>query len=355
MFGDTQHPELRGESASLRCYNRSHMCGGQNLANIDPPNYPTDGAYSHPLNDCQARMDDCPAGTDTSGPTSCSPLHGIQLMANEIKGIKSDPDNQILVAGIFGWPRSDPNNPQVFKDNMAAATYKIAPIPNPNSADTQHPTVFDSWPVCYDPNHMPANATTDKGTGFDATAAGWGATAGLRNSAFVDQFGVNGLKFSICEPDFTNAMSVIGDAIAKKLQNLCVDYKLLDSDVNTPGLQPDFLPRGSVRPSRIPMIPTKTIIHRGPRLPCRNMRLVRTTPRPTRRRTASMLAPAGLSPLTPKSAHQWSADLVWRTAADIAKNGKTLTPGTKIGIRDGRATRCAAFPAPAECRRYEPA
>jgi hypothetical protein len=34
-------------------------------------------------------------------------------------------------------------------------------------------------------------------------------------------------------------MSQIGNAIASKLQNLCVDYKLIDTDLNTPGVQPD--------------------------------------------------------------------------------------------------------------------
>jgi hypothetical protein len=31
----------------------------------------------------------------------------------------------------------------------------------------------------------------------------------------------------------------IGAAIAKRLQNLCVNYKLMDVDLTTPGLQPD--------------------------------------------------------------------------------------------------------------------
>jgi hypothetical protein len=34
-----------------------------------------------------------------------------------------------------------------------------------------------------------------------------GATPGLRMSKFIDQFGDNGLKFSICESDFTASTS----------------------------------------------------------------------------------------------------------------------------------------------------
>jgi hypothetical protein len=227
MFGDKA--ELRGESASLRCATRAHVCGGHNLSDT-PPGYPTSESYTHPFNDCQARMgDECNPGTDTGQPTSCNPLKSVKAIANELKGLKDDPDNQILVAGIFGWPLSD--------SEMASAQYKIAPIPNPNTADTQHPTVYDYWPVCYDPGHKPAANTTDSATGFDATAAGWGATGGLREAAFIDEFGANGLKFSICQPDFTQSMAVIGDAIAKKLSNLCVDYKLIDTDPNTAGVQ----------------------------------------------------------------------------------------------------------------------
>jgi len=234
MFGDK--PELRGESASLRCYTRSHDCEGRHLT-ITPPGYPTSAPYSTTVSNCAARNDPCQnltdgyaTGTDTSGPTDCSPLKGYEQLANEVKTLKSDPD-QLLVAGIFGWP---------LDGDTTKAPYKIDLIPNPNTADTAHATVYDSWPTCYDPNHMPAAGTTDKTTGFDSTAAGWGATAGLRLSAFIDEFGANGLKFSICQTDFSASMKLIGDTIAKKLQNLCVDYKLIDTDQNPAnGVQAD--------------------------------------------------------------------------------------------------------------------
>jgi hypothetical protein len=216
MFGDK--PELRNESASLRCSTRSHACGNVNLTS-EPPGYPTTQSLAVPLALCAARTDACPnptdgtgGSTDTSVPTTCSPLKDVQRLADEMKALKSRPDEQILVAGIFGWPMSDAD--------LATATYKIAQIPNPNTADTAHPLVFDIWPVCYDPNHLPASI--DGGTGFDTTAAGWGAYPGLRLSAFVDQFGDNGMKFSICQPDFSTAMSKIGATLAKQSPNLCV-------------------------------------------------------------------------------------------------------------------------------------
>ena len=315
MFGEK--PELRGESASLRCSTRAHMCGGQKMTTSPPgPGYPTGASYNHAFNDCQPRMgDECPGGTDTSVPTDCNPLKSVKALAAEMKGLKADPDNQILVGGIFGWPLTDAD--------MASAQYKIAPVPNPNTADTQHPTVYDYWPVCYDPDHKPASATTDAGTGFDATAAGWGAVGGLREAAFIDEFGQNGLKFSICERDFTNAMNVIGNAIAKKLQNLCVDYKLIDTDPGTPGVQADCRVVWR-KPVQDPKDPTKVKYEESP--------------------NSMPQCPAGSSQgNVPEDCWQLTSDKtkctvngqliqIFRTAAEIAKDPQ-VPAGTKVGMQ----------------------
>ena len=255
MFGDK--PELYGESASLRCYTRSHACNGQPLTTSPPgPGYPTTQAFSALFKDCAARTDSCspldPLLDDSQPTPQCSPLKDIHALANELKGLKADPANQIFVAGIFGYPLSDAD--------MATATYKIDLIPNPNVADMNHPNVYDSWPVCYDPNHKPADPSK-----FDATAAGWGATAGLRASAFVDEFGPNGSKFSICQTDFAASMQQIGASMAKHLQNLCINDKLR----LTSALQPDCRVAYSY-PSIDPTDPSQLIYVEDPvaLLPC---------------------------------------------------------------------------------------
>jgi len=252
--GDT---DLSGESASLRCYTRSHQCGGANLS-VTGPGYPTTQAFSAPLTQCTARTDACPnltdgvssAGTDTSKPTSCSPLKDIKQLADHVKGVKSSPD-QILVAGIFGWP--------LYDSDLGTAVYKIDSVPNP-AADPNHPTVFDSWPICYDPNHKPTTSA------FDTAAAGWGATAGLRNSAFVDEFAENGLKFSICQPDLSDSMSQIGNSFAKPFQPFCIADTLADIDPATPGLQPDCSVVLST-PTVDPSDSSKLIFQDSPALP----------------------------------------------------------------------------------------
>jgi hypothetical protein len=229
MFGDTNHSDLKGESASLRCATRAHKCNGKNLTE-NPPGYPTQANFTAPFDKCSARADACPNSTDgtgttdTSQPTECSPLKSISKIAQEMKGLKGDQaDEKLLVAGIFGWPRNGADG----KPDFASAQYKIDLVPNPNPQDTAHPKVYDYWPVCYDPSHMPPADGS-----FNQDAWGWGAEGGLRISAFIDEFGENGLKYSICERDFSAAMNGIGVAIAKKLQNLCVEAKLYDTDLN---------------------------------------------------------------------------------------------------------------------------
>jgi hypothetical protein len=230
MFGTK--PELSNESASLRCSTLGHQCGGVNLTHA-PPGYPTSAAFSAPFSTCAARTDACPnqsdgskTGTDTSKPTGCSPLKDVKHLADEIKSLKSSPDKLIFAAGIFGWPL----------DGQDTLPYKIDLVPNP-IADPTHTQIFDAWPICYDPRHY---SVTDQTT-YNVDDAGFGAIGGLREAAFIDQFGSNGTKFSICEADFSSSLSGIGSALAYRLPNLCLNAKMVDTDLDTPGLQPDCL------------------------------------------------------------------------------------------------------------------
>lgn len=209
MFG--AKPELAGEAANLRCATRAHACGGVNLTSA-PPGYPTTAKFSAPFATCEARTDACPnpldgaaTGTDTSGPTACSPLKNIKVAADRLKALKMVSDQKVLVAGIFGWPRAD---------EMATATYRIDLVP---STRADGAPVFDYWPVCYTPGNLPKDPAV-----FDATAWGGGAQGGLRLDEFLDEFGNNGLKFSVCERDYRDAMTTIGTAIAKRMKNGCL-------------------------------------------------------------------------------------------------------------------------------------
>jgi hypothetical protein len=211
------------ESPRLRCTTRSSVCNGQNLT-MSPPGYPTTAAFAANLASCATRTDFCGPGIDSTQPTDCNPLADYRSIADNLKQLKSDPDNQIAVAGIFGWPlNGDTTSAQLIVDEA----------PNTDPTDTPQTQIFDTWPICYDPNHSP---TAPPG-GFDPAAAAWGGTAGVRLSAFIDEFGRNGLKFSVCESDYSAAMETSGGFDDLVLHSLCIDSKLLDTDLVQPGVQ----------------------------------------------------------------------------------------------------------------------
>jgi hypothetical protein len=242
IFGDATHPELKGESASLRCATLGHRCGGRNLT-VPPPGYPTTAPFLAPFATCEARMDACPNPTDTvPGPaatTDCSPLKSIKVMADELKSLRPLPDHQLLAAGIFGWPRN--------QADMASAAYRIDLVPNPNPQATDHPQVFDYWPGCYQPSHLPRTS------GFEGDAWGWAAMGGLRLAAFLDQFGRSGLKFRICEPDFSVAMTTIGQTLARRLRGSCMSAAVVGYARCTAHLQiPDGLGGYPAQASAVP-------------------------------------------------------------------------------------------------------
>jgi hypothetical protein len=220
IFADV--PAAAGESASLRCTTRATTCNGQNLS-ILPPGYPTMAAFAANFTACTTRTDFCGPTVDATQPTDCNPLEDYRVIANEIKQLKASPNDSILVTGIFGWPADV---------DIAKAQLIVDQRPNPDGTDNPHPQIFDAWPICYDPGHPPAN----QAGGFDPEAAAWGGSAGLRISAFLDEFSPNGIKSSICQPDLSQAMN-FGGVTSCPMHNLCINSKLLDTDVAQSGVQ----------------------------------------------------------------------------------------------------------------------
>jgi hypothetical protein len=213
----------KNEAWSLRCGTRAHQCDGAQLA------FPATAAVSVPYGSCRARTDaTCDASkVDTSVATECNPLMKVSELADYVKQLKgggAEADDKILVAAIYGKQR---------EGDTTAGIYKIDKVPD-TTPGTVTPEVWDSWPICYDPDFMPA------GSGYDKTAAEHGAAGGLRIDAFLREFPADRrLAYSICERDYGPAMEGIGKALKRIMGDLCVPFKLVDKHEDEPGLQPD--------------------------------------------------------------------------------------------------------------------
>jgi hypothetical protein len=139
-------------TASFRCSQVGHLCNGQS---------PPIGVFDAPLESCR----DNPAGR----------LIKVTDMVDSIRALKRNPAEQILVAGIFGWPQ-----------NPLGARYRYV----------QTNQGIDVAPICQSANGE--------------------AAVGLRLKTFVESFGALGSFYSICDGDFSPALRQIGQAVATR-------------------------------------------------------------------------------------------------------------------------------------------
>jgi hypothetical protein len=142
--------QFPGTAASFRCAQVGHTCNGAPppIAELDVP-----------LAQCRA--------------ADAGPLIRLSTFVDAVRALKRQPDRQIMVAGIFGWP-----------DNPATARYVYR---RGSTGD------LDYQPTCQSANGL--------------------ATAALRLKAFVESF-PNGTFQSICQDDFRPVMQRIGERLA---------------------------------------------------------------------------------------------------------------------------------------------
>jgi len=246
MFLQTHNPIT--ETASLRCAARGHVCNGQPIPGYSDPSIGYQPPNSLPLPNIgfSTAFANC-APKDQPNPSNPDfhylPLIRVQDMIDSINGISAwvvdsngnyvydssgnhlstqkSPD-KILVSGIIGWP-PDANS-------LSAAQYQIGidttSLPKP--ADTE----WDYMPICSIPSITSGDGNIYKAYG------------GLRLKKFLDAFqktyttGPGQNTFSMCDSDFTNAMTQIGSAVTVVLKPACVQYPLMDTDSTTSGIQP---------------------------------------------------------------------------------------------------------------------
>jgi hypothetical protein len=143
-----------GTTGSFRCAHTGHVCNG-----ATPPMT----EFAAPLASCQA--------------SEAGRLIKVSEMVDSIRALKARPDQQIVVAGIFGWPLDG-----------QMGTYRYV----------REREGLDLAPAC------------------DSATQGV-AYPGLRLKKFVESFGASGSFFSVCDYDFTPALRKIGEKLAGRL------------------------------------------------------------------------------------------------------------------------------------------
>jgi hypothetical protein len=209
-----------GDTTSLRCAARGHLCGNAVIPDYDPNGVGYTGTgFTHPFTDCSAKVQLDPKNPDYG----YLPLYDVQEMVDSVNWTKgAQAQQKILVSGIIGWPPDpavDKNLPASLQQN---ANYRIDK--DPTSLPESQQKLWDYMPICQDPNQKSADGNIYKAYG------------GLRLKKFIDAFAGKGKAFSICNSDFSGAMKQIGDAIVQVLKPGCVQYPLIDSDPTTPNI-----------------------------------------------------------------------------------------------------------------------
>jgi hypothetical protein len=173
-----------GPIANYRCNQFGHLCedpGGPNptmlqAPPLNPPPDATGRATAPTLSLTNCRSND----------TESSMLTPVSKFISDIKALKKDPDNQILVAAIVG-----PTTPY---------TVEWLPPAGPTS---------ELWP------QIEHSCTSGNGDGSFADPP-------VRIAQFVAAFGNNGVTASICDDDYASSMKAIAARLGTLINPMCV-------------------------------------------------------------------------------------------------------------------------------------
>ena len=193
MF-DMSSKRTPGDTTSLRCAARGHLCGGQPIPDYDPAAGYMGTGLTHDLSDCTAKAQRNPPDY------VYMPLIDVQDIIDGAKSVKGDMWSQrILVSGIIGWP-PDANDPSLSPNVQSNTQWRIGK--DATSFPQSQQNLWDYMPICVDPTQTASDGNIYKAFG------------GLRLKQFIDAFGSHGQTFSICDSDFTKALTQISQSIA---------------------------------------------------------------------------------------------------------------------------------------------
>jgi hypothetical protein len=215
------YPRNLGDTASLRCAARGHVCNGQAIPNYDPESgYTSSSPFVANFADCDAK--DVDHTLNEGRPQNAQDFHDLPLIRirdiiDSVKQVKARPDEQIWVAGIIGWPQDG---------NMGGVQYRIDK--DPTSKPDEQQKLWDYMPICTIPTEKSADGNIYKAYGA------------FRIKKFIDGFGDHGRIYSICNPEsIANALQAIGETLVAKNRPLCVPYPLVDTAPAIPEVQPE--------------------------------------------------------------------------------------------------------------------
>jgi hypothetical protein len=214
-------PRTLGDTASLRCAARGHVCNGKAIPNYDPASgYTGSAPFVANFADCDAK--DADHGFVDGKPLNPQgyrdlPLIRIQDLIESVKQVKERPDEQIWVAGIIGWPENA---------NLSGVQYRIDK--DSTSMPVEQQKLWDYMPLCTIPSEKSADGNIYKAYGA------------FRIKKFIDGFGDHGRIYSICNPEsIADALQAIGETLVAKNRPLCVLYPLVDTAPAIPEVQPE--------------------------------------------------------------------------------------------------------------------
>jgi hypothetical protein len=188
VLSNTNMMSEMGPPGNFRCSEFGHTCNGSPPARNSPNGMVGD----------MVTYQNC---VSSEGAGQMIP---VSTFAAAIKGMKDDPAGQILVASIQGL--EGPMNPYQIR-------WKTPSI----ATDPPWPDIVHSC------------------TAADSSFA----DPGIRMRQFVQEFGGNGLVYSICEPNFGPALNTIAMKLSQLIGPKCIVGRLWDKDIATAGVQPD--------------------------------------------------------------------------------------------------------------------
>jgi hypothetical protein len=186
-----------GPLTHYRCNLAGHLCQDLNSGSTDmtkfaspPLNPPSwhDGTADAPT----LTLSNCESNDDSS-----SGLTPVSKFITDIKALKPDPANQILVSAITGVNGTDPST-------LTSTPYTIAWLPGAGSASNE------LWPQIA---HACGPAGPGTAPGGHITTDGSFADPAVRIAQFVRAFGSNGVLTSACDDNYASAMAAIAARI----------------------------------------------------------------------------------------------------------------------------------------------